>query len=105
MTRYIQVTTSTESEEDAQRLARALVEDRVAACVQTMPIRSTYWWQGQVQTANEWLLLIKTRASLFEELTRVLKLLHPYHVPEIIATPISDGNPDYLDWLQKEVRE
>ena len=100
---FIQVATTTERKEEAQRIARALVERRLAACVHVVgPIQSTYWWQGQIETAEEWRLEMKTRSALLEPLQRAIRELHSYDVPEIIAVPITGGSQDYLDWLRRE---
>src|SRR3954470_19014071 len=83
--------------EDAERLARALVEARVAACVNIVSgVRSFYRWKGAVEDAAECLLVIKSSRSLFDALCAVLQKAHPYEVPEIVALPIVDGAPDYL---------
>jgi len=84
----------------AQRLAEALVAERLAACVNILPgATSVYTWEGRTERDAELLLLIKTTASRFDDLQRRLVELHPYDVPEIIATPISHGLPAYLDWV------
>ena len=103
MSDFIQVATTTDREEEAQRIARALVERRLAACVHVVgPIRSTYWWQDQIETAEEWRLEMKTRRALLEPLQRAIRELHSYDVPEIIAVPIEAGSEDYLEWLRRE---
>lgn len=87
----------------AERLARILIERRVAACVNILPaIRSLYHWQGQLETATEVMLQIKTIQPHYAELEAVIKAAHPYAVPEIIAIPIVDGLPAYLDWIRQE---
>lgn len=104
MTDFIQVTTTTESKEDAERIARSMVEKRLAACAQVLgPILSTYWWQGQVETAGEWQCLFKSRIDLFEPLAAAIRAIHPYEVPEIIAIPMVAGSAGYLAWLAKEL--
>ncbi|HMA48056.1 MAG TPA: divalent-cation tolerance protein CutA [Frankiaceae bacterium] len=101
--KYLQVTTTAESREDADRLARALLDARVAACVQIVgPITSSYWWKGGVETDEEWLCLIKTTMARFDELAERIKELHSYETPEITAVPISQGSPDYLAWIGRE---
>ncbi len=103
MDEYIMVLTTTDSKEVAEGIAERLVEKKLAACVQIIgPIKSVYRWKKKVEKAEEWLCFIKTRASLFSELERVIKQIHPYEVPEIIALPIVNGSSDYLDWLQRE---
>lgn len=103
MSSCIQVTTTTATKEEAQKIARYLVEQRVAACVQIAgPIISTYRWQGKVETATEWLCLIKTQESLYSELEKEIIGLHSYETPEIIAVEIIKGSRDYLSWLQNE---
>jgi periplasmic divalent cation tolerance protein len=103
MTDYIQVLTTTEHREDAERIARLLVEQRLAACVQvTGPITSTYRWQGQIETAGEWQCWAKTRRGLFAEIEQAIRQSHPYEVPEILAIPILDGSADYLAWVERE---
>lgn len=105
MTDFIQVTTAVDNAEDAQTIASAVVGQRLAACVQVIgPIQSTYWWDGDVQVSEEWLCLIKTRADLFDQLSAVIHQVHPYDVPELIATPISAGSKSYLDWLRGELK-
>ena len=104
MKRTIQVLTTAETKSDAQAIARAVVEKRLAACVQIIgPITSTYWWQGEVETAEEWLCLIKTRADLYEQLEAAIREVHPYDVPEILAVPVVAGSKDYLGWLDSEL--
>jgi len=81
-------------------IARTLVEESLAACVNRVgPISSTYRWNGAVESASEVLLLIKTRAGLYSSLQTRLQALHPYDVPEIVATPIAQGLPEYLAWM------
>jgi periplasmic divalent cation tolerance protein len=100
MTGYIQVFTTVDSEELAQRIARALVERRLAACAQVIgPIQSTYWWEGALETAEEWLCLLKSREDRYQQLSTAIHELHPYDVPEILAVPVSGGSADYLAWL------
>jgi periplasmic divalent cation tolerance protein len=103
MTDYIQVVTTTEHREDAERIARSLVEERLAACVQvTGPITSTYRWHGRIETAQEWQCWAKSRRDLYERIEQTIRRLHPYEVPEILAMPILAGSPGYLAWLEKE---
>jgi periplasmic divalent cation tolerance protein len=88
------------SAEDAERLARELVERRLAACVNVVPgLVSIYRWQGRVERDEERLLVIKTRGERFEALREALVALHPYEVPEILALPVAAGSQPYLDWL------
>jgi periplasmic divalent cation tolerance protein len=103
MTDKIVVITTCDQDEEARRLARTLVEARLAACVQVVPqIRSTYWWQGKVEEAGEFLILIKSRRSLFDQLRAEIAKLHSYTVPEIIALPVVDGSRAYLEWIDRE---
>lgn len=96
----LQVFCTIDSELVGRDLASALVEDRVAACVQVVgPIHSAYRWNGAVETATEWLLLIKTTAERFPALRDAIRARHPYEVPEIVAVPIADGLPEYLTWI------
>ncbi len=98
-----QVFTTLEKQEDAGRLAREIVEKRLAACAQVIgPITSTYWWEGHLEATEEWLCLLKTRKSLYNRLEEAIRSRHPYDVPEIVAVPVVAGNPDYLSWLNKE---
>lgn len=88
---------------DADRLAEALVQDRLAACVNIVgPVRSRYWWDGAIQNEEEALLIIKTRDDLVDRLMQRLKELHPYDVPEFLAIPIDSGFPPYLQWVATE---
>ncbi len=104
MRKFIQVLTTTEKREDAENIARFLVEKKLAACVQiTGPVMSTYRWKGKVETAEEWQCLIKSREDLFDEVEKAIREVHPYETPEIIATAILAGSEDYLKWLQDEL--
>ncbi len=98
---YIQVITAIQKRGDADRIARGLVERRLAGSVQVLgPIVSTYWWKGNIETTQEWLLLIKSVKALYREIEAKIKEIHPYEVPEIIAVPIVDASEDYLEWLR-----
>ena len=105
-TNFIQLVTTTETEADAQAIANTLVERRLAGCVQIIgPITSTYWWERKIETAEEWLCVIKSRADLYEALEEAIRDTHPYEVPEILAVPVTTGSKDYLDWLEGELRK
>ncbi|NCS28778.1 MAG: divalent-cation tolerance protein CutA [Microcystis aeruginosa F13-15] len=93
------VLVTTASETEAENLAIALVNDRLAACVSIYPMRSIYRWQGQIEKESEWQLAIKTDLKQFEQLSAKIQELHTYAVPEIIALPIVAGSQTYLDWL------
>ena len=99
------MTTTTASRADARRIARALMDGHLAACVQIVgPIESVYRWQGKVETAREWLCFIKTTRARYRELAAAVEALHPYDTPEIIALPIAAGSRRYLGWLSAAVR-
>jgi periplasmic divalent cation tolerance protein len=105
MTDKIVVLTACDSEESARALARSLLEARLAACVNIVSgTMSLYWWQGAVEEAAEWILLIKSSRELFEPLRDHITREHTYHTPEAIALTIVDGSPDYLNWLERELR-
>ncbi len=97
---FIQIITTTETKEEAEAIARRLVEDKLAACVQIAEgIESIYSWKGKIERSREYLCLIKTREDLFNRVAEVIKTLHSYEVPEIIAVPIINGGSEYLAWL------
>lgn len=97
---HVVVYSTTPSAQVANDISAALVRDRLAACVQTVPgITSTYWWDGKVNTEQEHLLIIKTRRSLFDSLASAITKLHPYDTPEIVAQPVVTGSQKYLDWI------
>ncbi len=103
MTEVWQVFVTFDDAARAEALARVLVEAHLAACVQIVgPIRSIYRWQGAVESAQEWLCLIKTRADLYPALEQTIRAHHPYDVPEILAVPVSAGLEAYLSWLRAE---
>lgn len=92
------------SADEAERIGRALVEERLAACANLIPsISSAYWWKGKIEEATEALLVLKTRQDLVERLVTRVRALHSYSVPEVIALPILGGNPDYLRWIDDSV--
>jgi len=94
------VLTSCPDEACAERIARTLVEEGLAACVNILPpMRSIYRWKGKIEAASEQLLVIKSAVARFPALCDRLRALHPYELPEIIAVPIADGLPEYLAWL------
>jgi len=103
---HVQVMTTVASRKDARRIAGLLVDRRLAACVQVLgPIVSTYRWKGRVETAKEWLCLVKTRKSLYRRLEAAIRGIHPYEVPEILVLPVVAGSRTYLDWLDRETRQ
>lgn len=100
------VLTTCGSSEEAQRIAHELVDRRLAACVNIVPqIASVYRWQGKVESADEWLLLIKSTAAAFELLREAIQELHSYETPECIAIPIEAGSSAYLDWIAASVAQ
>jgi len=93
------------TQESAERIARGVVEARLAACVNVVPgLRSYYEWQGQIEVSDEYLLVIKSRVELFDALQNMITSQHPYELPEVIAVPISTGFPPYLAWLAANMR-
>jgi periplasmic divalent cation tolerance protein len=105
MTDKIVVLSTCATETDAERLARALVAGRLAACVNVVPgTRSFYHWKGEIESSAEFLLIIKTSRELFPALNAEMAKLHPYEVPELLALPVVDGAENYLSWLDGNLR-
>jgi periplasmic divalent cation tolerance protein len=104
MSDFLQVSTACGTGGDAEHIALALVESRLAACVQVVgPVQSVYRWQGAVERAEEWLCHAKTARSHYSAVEALIRKLHPYECPEIIATPIVAGGERYLDWLGEQL--
>ncbi|WP_117214756.1 divalent-cation tolerance protein CutA [Allorhizocola rhizosphaerae] len=102
---HCQVVTTTDSREAADSLASGAVRARVAACAQVIgPITSTYWWQGAMESAQEWQIVFKTTTGRYAELEAHIRTRHGYDVPEILCTPVTGGNPAYLAWVTEETR-
>jgi periplasmic divalent cation tolerance protein len=103
MTGIIQVYTTTEKRDDAEKISRELTQKRLVSCAQiTGPIKSVYWWKDKLEETEEWLLIMKTPDELYPDLETEIKRLHPYEVPEIIAVPVIKGSADYLNWVKRE---
>ncbi len=101
---YIVVLITADDAGEGQRIARALVEQKKAACVNIVPgVESVFWWEGKLDEARESLLVVKTKASLLPEVTKMVKEMHSNEVPEIISLPITGGNEDYLGWIGESV--
>jgi periplasmic divalent cation tolerance protein len=102
----IAVVTTTAEKADADQLAQAVLERRLAACVQISgPIESRYWWNNRIETAQEWLVTMKTRRDLYKPLEKLLLEQHPYDQPEIVATAIAEVSAGYLKWLTEQLKE
>lgn len=106
MPNFVQVVTTVASKDEGEHIARALLEQRLAACVQIVgPIESFYWWQGKINKSEEWMCIAKTEMRLFQQIEETMKALHSYEVPEILAVPVSAGSDDYLQWLAEQVHQ
>jgi periplasmic divalent cation tolerance protein len=104
MKEFVQITTTTGSRADAERIAAELVSRRLAGCVQISgPIHSTYRWQGKTVTSEEWLCTVKTGRDQLVAIQQLMDELHGYEVPELIATPIIGGSEKYLKWLGEQL--
>jgi periplasmic divalent cation tolerance protein len=102
---HVQMTTTTAHHSDALSLADGLVKERLAACVQILgPITSVYRWKGEVERAQEWMCLIKTRSALVDAVAGHIRRTHPYETPEITVAPIIGGSDDYLTWISSETQ-
>lgn len=102
--KFIVIITTCGTAEHAAQLARGLVEARLAACVQTAPIQSTYWWEGKVERSEEVQLWIKAKSSDYSEIERWIRAKHSYENPEVIAVPVVEGSQLYLGWIEGETR-
>lgn len=103
---YIQVITTTGKKEDAEKITGALIEKRLAGCVQIIgPVASTYWWKKNIEKAEEWVCFIKSRRILYKKIEDCIKEIHPYETPEIICLPILEGSKDYIKWLDGELQK
>ena len=104
MTRIVQIETAVDSESAAARLAAALVEEHLAACVQILgPMESTYRWKGAIERSTEWLCRAKTTASRSRATVARIRELHSYGQPEILVTLVSGGDEGYLKWVEEQV--
>jgi len=104
MTDKIVVFSTTSSAEEAEKIARGLVQRRLAACVNVLPrMRSFYRWEGKIENSPEWLLIIKSSRERFAALREALEKLHSYDVPEVIALQVVDGARNYLNWMDVEL--
>jgi periplasmic divalent cation tolerance protein len=105
MANFMQVVTTVDSEDTAERLARGIAGARIAACVQIVgPIKSLYWWHGELDESSEWQLIIKTTSERLATLEAYIKANHTYDTPEITGTEIPWGSREYLDWISAETR-
>ena len=96
------VTTTVDSAEAAESLAKGVIEARLGACVQIVPIRSVYRWDGEVRVDAEWQCVVKTSTIRVDDLVAHIKAHHTYDVPEVVVTPVTGGNDDYLAWVSEE---
>ncbi len=102
---YIVVLITCSGTEEGEKIADAILNERLAACVNVIPqVKSKFWWTGRMHAADEALLLAKTKKSLLRELIRKVKSVHQYENPEIIAIPIIGGSKEYMNWIEEETR-
>jgi periplasmic divalent cation tolerance protein len=104
MTQYCLVYITTKDEEEARRIGKALVGEKLAACVNFHPIESIFRWQGEISQEDEVAMLAKTKAELVDEVIIRVKELHSYEVPCIVVLPVEKGNPDFLEWISQATK-
>ncbi|HZB33781.1 MAG TPA: divalent-cation tolerance protein CutA [Streptosporangiaceae bacterium] len=103
---HVQVTTATDSRAEAAELAKSAVRERLAAGAQLVgPVASTYWWEGEIESAEEWIVVFKTTVERFDELAELIADQHSYDTPEIIAVPVVAGSADYLAWVSEQIED
>ena len=102
--KYRLIYITTKDEEEAEKIGRALVEEKLAACVNIHPIKSIYWWQGEIAEESEMAMFVKTKAELVDEVIKRVKELHSYQVPCIVSLPIEEGHPDFLEWIGRSTK-
>lgn len=103
MAELVMMTTTAASRDEARRIAATLIDERLAACVQVMPVDSYFPWEGEFKQASELVLLIKTTAEAADFAQARILDLHSYSLPEVLILPIAGGLPDYLDWIEETV--
>ena len=102
---YVVVVITTPNKEEAVKIVRILLKERLIACANILgPVSSLFWWQGKIDEENEFLIFMKSRKSLFERISERVTEIHSYDVPEIILLPIIEGSPPYLDWLRDSLQ-
>jgi len=102
---YVVVFMTTSNKEEAVKIVRILLKERLIACANILdPVSSLFWWQGKIDEEKEFLVFMKSRKNLFERLSERVMEIHSYEVPEIIALPIIEGSPPYLDWLKASLQ-
>jgi periplasmic divalent cation tolerance protein len=105
MTDLLQITTTTASREEAERIGRTLVEERLAGCAQIVgPLTSIYRWKGRVENASEWYCVLKSTADLYPALEARVRSLHSYQTPEVIAVPVGRSSSEYSAWIAESIR-
>ena len=105
MSKYIVIFITTATQKQAKRIADALLTQKKAACVSILPrVHSLFWWKGKIDSAGEVLLVVKTESRLLEATVKLVRRLHSYDVPEVIALPIIGGNEEYLEWIGKSLK-
>jgi len=98
------VVTTTASKEEATKIVKILLKEKLVACANIFgPVASYFWWQGKIEEAQEFMVFMKTNEDLFERLSERIKMIHSYEVPELLALPITKGFPPYLDWLKSSL--
>jgi periplasmic divalent cation tolerance protein len=103
---HVIVFTTTATKEEAENIARSLLSQKLIGCANiTGPVSSLFWWREEISQENEFLVLMKTRAELFEKVATAIKQMHSYEVPEVIAVPLTDGDKAYLKWLDNCLRK
>jgi len=104
-TSYIVIFIATSNRKEAEKIANALLAEKLAACVNILDgVHSLFWWQGKIDSSNEALLMVKTKSALLQDIIHRVKELHSYDVPEIIALPIVGGSQKYLSWISESVK-
>lgn len=102
---YIIVLVTTSDKEEAEKIANSLLNERLIACANIIgPVHSLFWWTGKIETAEEYVLLMKSRENLFDELSERVRTLHSYDIPEIIALPVVRGYKAYAEWLDNYLK-
>lgn len=96
------ITTTFPDEKSTKEIIECLLENRLVACVQMVPIQSYYHWDGKIAESKECLLIMKTQSDLYDEIEQIIKEYHPYTLPQLIQVPIDKGLPEYLQWIIKE---